>query len=266
MSNAIKCPACGLYYNGARYANCPYCKESIEKKAVPAPVEQKTHGIWGIFDKKAKGENARPVPAQPFEDQDVPETAEELHVVPTAPLYPQEPAPAFYQTPIDSAPAQAVERSENGGMGGMTLSKQLSLSGRTVGKYISNSTGESIAPVVGWIVGIKGAYRGQSFNLKSGRNKIGRSHEMDIKLLNDDSVSRASAAVIIFDAKAGRFFIVPGDSDSLCYVDDKALYERMELAGYEKIEFGDAGMNKYVFVPFCGERFSWIESGQEEKQ
>lgn len=262
MSNAIKCPACGLFYNGARYTQCPYCKENTDQKAVSAPAEPKTHGIWGIFEKKSKEEKKEPVAVQSAPIPETPKTAEEPNIAPTAPLYVQEPVQTTWQ-PVPPPPVPVQEHPVSAGASGMTLSKQLSLSGRTVGKYISNSTGENISPVVGWLVGTKGAYRGQSFNLKSGRNKIGRSHEMDVKLLNDDSVSRSSAAVIIFDAKTGQFFIIPGDSDSLCYVNDAAVYERRELTGYEQIEFGDAGMNQYVFVPFCGERFSWSESGQE---
>ena len=82
---------------------------------------------------------------------------------------------------------------------------------------------------------------------------------MDVKLLNDESVSRTSAAVIIFDAKAQEFSIVPGESDSLCYVNNRAVYDRQMLYGYESIEFGDAGLNQYVFVPFCGDKFSWSD-------
>lgn len=265
MSNAIKCPACGLFYNGARYTQCPYCKENTDQKAASATVEQKTHGIWGIFEKKTKEEKKESAIVPPAPIPEVLTVTEELNLEQTIPLYSQKPTPAVQQTPVVPVPAlvPVQEHPVSGGASGITLSKQLSLSGRTVGKYISNSTGEGISPVVGWLVGTKGAYRGQSFNLKSGRNKIGRSHEMDVKLLNDDSVSRSSAAVIIFDAKAGQFFIIPGDSDSLCYVNDAAVYERRELTGYEQLEFGDAGMNQYVFVPFCGERFNWSEPGQK---
>ena len=47
-----------------------------------------------------------------------------------------------------------------------------------------------VEPVVGWLVCIKGAYRGESFKLKSGRNFIGRAANMDIVLGADQSVSR----------------------------------------------------------------------------
>ena len=99
---------------------------------------------------------------------------------------------------------------------------------------------------------------GQSFALHSGRNKIGRSQDFDVRLLNDESVSRSCVAVIMFDAKASTFSIISGDSDSLCYVNGEALYERKVLVGYEQIELGDSERNMFVFVPLCGEQFSWI--------
>ena len=98
---------------------------------------------------------------------------------------------------------------------------------------------------------------GQSFALHSGKNKMGRSQEFDIRLLNDESVSRSCVAAIVFDTKMGAFSIIPGDSDSLCYVNGEALYERKSLVGYEQIELGDSERNMFVFVPLCGEQFSW---------
>lgn len=253
MGNAIKCPACGLYYNCAVYNSCPHCSNSGAKKDQPsAEKNEEAKGLRGRFGWMRR-------------------SAEERHKKTPAPQ--QEPGAQAAETDIPAAPAnmqpgtEALFRNERQPVQentektdadpGLPLPQAISRSGRTVGKYFSGSGGAHIAPVVGWLVGVKGAYRGQSFQLKNGRNKIGRSHEMDVKLLNDESVSKASVAVIVFDSRAGEFSILPGESDSLCYVNDKAVYERTALSGYDEIEFGDAGLNKYVFIPFCGERFSW---------
>ena len=134
---------------------------------------------------------------------------------------------------------------------------------RTVGKYISSKDGTAIAPVVGWIVGVQGDNYGRSFMLKSGKNRIGRSHEMDVKLMNDESVSRACVAVIVYDRKANAFSVLPGESDSLCYLNGSAVYGREDLKSYDLLEFGDSELNKYLFVPLCGEQFRWKQP--EEK-
>lgn len=243
----MKCTACGAFYNGSIYNKCPYCSGTSSKEnEAPKQEKKEPNGVLGLLGKKKSTTPDHPVDV-PVQDEPAPAPepvreppAEEKPVAPrVGPTLPRNATPP--ETPGDMPSLPTV----------------IGRAGRTVGKYISNNAGESIAPVVGWIVGIKGACHGQSFQLKSGRNKIGRSHDMDVKLMNDESVSRASVAVIVFDTKACEFSILPGESDSLCYVDDKAVYDRRILSGYERIEFGDAGLNRYIFVPFCGPHFQW---------
>ena len=121
-----------------------------------------------------------------------------------------------------------------------------------------------LQPPVGWLVGTRGACYGQSFCLRSGRNRIGRSAEMDVNL-DDGSVSRTCAAVVIYDPKERVFSAMPGESSSLCYVNNHALYQRMELQGYDLMEFGDAGLNQFIFVPLCGNQFRWEDYPPERK-
>ena len=80
----------------------------------------------------------------------------------------------------------------------------------------------------------------------------------DTPICVDSPSARSCVAAIMFDAKASTFSIISGDSDSLCYVNGEALYERKVLVGYEQIELGDSERNMFVFVPLCGEQFSWI--------
>ena len=61
-----------------------------------------------------------------------------------------------------------------------------------------------VEPVVGWLVCIRGAYRGESFRLKSGRNFIGRAANMDIVLGADQSVSRLRHAAVVYDPRSRR--------------------------------------------------------------
>lgn len=60
-----------------------------------------------------------------------------------------------------------------------------------------------VEPVVGWMVCIKGAYRGESFKLKSGRNFIGRAANMDIVLgCRPERVCGFCHAAVVYDPKA----------------------------------------------------------------
>lgn len=295
MGKAVKCPACKSFYNGQLYTKCPYCNETAAKTdSAGTETEEKKTGMFSFWGKRntvkpPKNDEKKEEKEEPQEQPVVPkqmEQGEEEGIPHTVPMDDsilqnedsqqviskttamQETTP--HTVPLNDEPVKAAGIEPNtpakrSDKSTPSLSQSISRSGRTVGKYISNSSGESIAPVVGWLVGVKGACYGQSFNLKSGRNKIGRSHEMDVKLLNDDSVSRTSVAVIVFDAKGGEFSILPGESDSLCYVNESALYERKILSGYEEIEFGDKSLNKYIFVPFCGERFQWSAYSQPQQ-
>ena len=245
MGKVVKCSSCNSYYNGAIYSSCPYC--NVEATGAATHGADKSKGLLGFLGKKSSQGGEATAPSESIaisKTVSMQNSSSQKNAAglsgPTVPL----------PEPHSNAPD-------------MTLSQAISRSGRTVGKYISAGNGESVAPVVGWIVAVKGSCIGLDFKLKSGRNKIGRSHEMDVKLLNDDSVSRNSVAVLIYDPKTGEFSIAPGESDSLCYVDGKALYSRVILTGYEKLEFGDKGYNQYIFVPFCGSRFRWSDFNRE---
>ena len=257
MGKVVKCPSCGSYYNGAIYSNCPYCSEISPEKANTNTTgdSEKTKGLFELIGKKMK--NSGSPPGEPT--YSVSRTEE-------APRGEESPQPAN-STGSSSTPSEMPETvrhsSNNTVETTVSLYQAISRSGRTIGKYISAGNGESVSPVVGWLVAVKGNCFGQDFKLKNGRNRIGRSHEMDVKLLNDESVSRSSVAVIIYDSKAEEFSILPGESDSLCYVNNKALYERVILEGYEELEFGDSGLNKYIFVPFCGGKFRWSDYSKD---
>jgi len=109
-------------------------------------------------------------------------------------------------------------------------------------------------PVVGWLVCIRGEYIGQSFNLKSGTNFIGRSMTMDIPLAKDTKVSRDKHAIITFDPQNRVFFVQPGESRGLTYMNGELLLAFRPLGNGEKITVGGS---EFIFVPFCGESFTW---------
>ena len=304
MGKVVRCPACSSYYNGAVYSNCPYCSGASKADDGEEQKQEHRKGLRSLFRGKSgikaeepqKRSTSHDLPVSVQENAKVehippsqhPDISQSLSDVPdeelaskSSRMVPPTTGMEDALSPIDTlldehvnTPARAqtqtqaqAQAQDPASAPALTLSQALNLSGRkTVGKYVGSS-GESIMPVVGWLVCVKGAYYGQSFNLKSGRNRIGRSHDMDIKLLNDDSVSRSSVAVIIFEPKSRGFSIISGESDSLCYIDGKPLYDndRCELHGYEEVEFGDQELNKFVFVPFCGERFHWPKNTSENE-
>lgn len=109
-------------------------------------------------------------------------------------------------------------------------------------------------PVVGWVVAVEGIYKGANFPLKPARNYVGRSSEMDIRLMEDKSVSRDRHAVIIYEPNNNMFLVTPGDARGLFYLNGQPVLSPMPLKAYDQLTIGETEM---LFVPFCGEKFNW---------
>lgn len=124
-------------------------------------------------------------------------------------------------------------------------------SSKTIAIYSDLSDDE---PVVGWLVCIKGAYFGQSFNLIAGKNLIGRSPMMDISLEDEDSISRNTHAIVIYEPKKRIFILQAGESKGLTYLNDDLILEYETLHAYDKIQLGECEL---LFIPFCNENFTW---------
>ena len=123
---------------------------------------------------------------------------------------------------------------------------------KTVGIYnIPNTSG---APVVGWLVCVKGESVGESFNIRSGRNNIGRAVSMDISLVKEKSVSRERHCSITFEPKQKKFFLQSGESSGLTYVNDELVMTYVTLNNHDKILLGNS---MFVFIRLVDEHFTW---------
>ena len=113
---------------------------------------------------------------------------------------------------------------------------------------------EKPAPVVGWLVCTDGVNKGTDYRLHQGRNFIGRSSEMDVCILGDNTVSRSSHAIVVYDPRSNVYLAQPGSSKELFYVNDKLVLNPVELKTMDLLNIGDT---KLMFVPLCGEQFHW---------
>lgn len=134
--------------------------------------------------------------------------------------------------------------------------------GKTM-SYFSSATASSPAqaqqrhssePVVGWLVCIGGFHFGKCFNIYAGKNSIGRSEENRIVIFDDNSISRIKHALIVYEPKKRNFYLQPGDSSGLTYLNDDYITDSHMLMPHDTIELGDS---KFMFIPLCGESFSW---------
>lgn len=142
--------------------------------------------------------------------------------------------------------------------GQFTPDKKKSGEARTVGYW-----GKKLDPVTGWLVCIEGPDRGRDFRIKSEKNFIGRSAEMDIQVENDERISRKNHAVVSYDPKNNRFKLLPGDGRALVYLNGNDVDSAQTLNPYDIIEMGDS---KFMFVPLCGEHFQWDAKKEEPEE
>ena len=129
---------------------------------------------------------------------------------------------------------------------------------KTVG-YYEDAIGTN--PVVGWLVCIEGNHFGEDFKLVTGRNFIGRSASMDIKLSGDSSVSHEKHAVIVYEPKSNIYLIQSGDSKELSYLNDEVVLESKQIKVNDIIT---VGATKLMFIPCCSDKFTW-EKLEEKK-
>lgn len=113
---------------------------------------------------------------------------------------------------------------------------------------------EGFSPVVGWLVCVEGPAVGADYRIRAGYNYIGRSENMDICILGDNTIGRERHAMIAYDPQEKIYFFGPADGRSIVRKNDKMVMVPVELAAYDIVRIGST---KLMFVPLCGEHFNW---------
>ena len=116
---------------------------------------------------------------------------------------------------------------------------------------------EEIGLVVGWVVVLEGPGRGCSREIGYGNNTMGRSPSATISLdFGDETISREKHCVLTYDPKGKNYFISPGDSRNLVYVNEAPVLSPTVLQTGDKVGLGNSLL---TFVAFCGDDFDWGE-------
>ena len=112
------------------------------------------------------------------------------------------------------------------------------------------------APPPGFGVSVTAAGKtvGMMQSQMGGVNSIGRSERMDIVITGDLKISSENHAKISYSDKHNRFNILPGEGRNIVYLNDEEVFTPMPLQAYDLIDFGET---KLLFIPLCGERFTW---------
>ena len=127
---------------------------------------------------------------------------------------------------------------------------------RTVAAQRLDSASQVKRYVVGWLIGLDGASRGESYPLRMGRNVIGRDRRADI-VVNDDQAS-SHHADLVFRPEERRFILMDHNSTNGTHVNEVEIAPRLDLSGRDIVRIGG---HRYLFLPLCKEGFFWDEEG-----
>ena len=250
--NVIRCKN-GHFFDGDAYDVCPHCGDNTgEMKSTTVNKEEKKN-FWGRGrkDKKNEKQSNTDIPLEASNETDI------IADVPTEYMaindLNEEHIRIENENIFDDASTSLKElvKDASASKEGKTLSYFSSATGNYYGK---KNERKFIEPVVAWLVCIAGYHFGESFCVCDGKNSIGRGEDNRIVIEGDSRISKNKHALITYEPKRKNYYLQPGDSSGLTYLNDEYMTESQKLNPYDVIELGDS---KFVFVPLCGETFSW---------
>ena len=277
-----RCPN-GHYYNGDKFQDCPFCappkpepvkpsdedeEEVVFASAKSEPATEPEKPAEVITEPVSEPEKPEEVITEPVSEPEKPEEVitepvsepEKPAEVITEPVTePEKPAevitepvsepekPAEVITEAVTEPEKTEERTEQAAEPEKT-------------EEASDGAPFDENYVIGWLVCVGGESYGESFELKSGINTIGRSSLMDVMLLKDEGVTEQSHAVIIYDAVSDSFSIEPGETVKIAYRNGEPVYKNEPLKAGDVITVGST---KLLLFPLCSEQFSWSNFKEE---
>jgi hypothetical protein len=217
----IRCKADEHYFDDSKYQTCPYCRDTVGRGAARNPDESTQRAAPRSADESTRRGAGERSPDEATRRIPSSKWSSENSHRPSQRK--QEPSTVLISGRKDSTPATET---------------------RTVA-----------APTVGWLVIVDGPGKGADLAIRAGQNRIGRSRKMDLVLdYGDSAISSENHALLVFDYQNNSFFIRHGEGKNLTYLNDQPVLETKPLSGFDRIKLGSTQL---LFVPFCGERFSW---------
>ncbi len=110
-------------------------------------------------------------------------------------------------------------------------------------------------PVIGWLICIDGIHKGKSFDVKEGRNLIGRSMAMDISLSGNSKIQRERHAIVTYDPRSKTCFFQLEDSRELVYINDDLVLGPTKFNHNDVISMAD---EQFVFLKLTCDKVDWV--------
>ena len=237
----------GHLYDPEKYPTCPYCKNNqqitVAAAGRTAPIRVTDAGRTAPLSSTPVTADSRTMPPRGYAPQGAVSVTAPQKTMPPRGYAPQPPAPAAEPEP--TAPPKFH--------GPSVLD-----AGKTVGMMQEQM---GFDPVVGWLACVEGPSRGKSYTIRGGINAIGRGDRMDITITGDRTISMENHAKISYSDRNNRFNLLPGDGRNIVYLNGEEVFSATPLQAYDLIDFGET---KLLFVPLCGERFTWKKEEQKD--
>ncbi len=286
---AVRCPN-GHWFDSESYDKCPHCGQNVEKNETKTseikPDKPQKKGLSSIFKKnrgneKEQPQNIKETPIASYEISKKSQTSNTSDDV-TERFFADiddEKTVSMFENSNDlvgqsEASSSSLPYTEVDGTVKKVISEPLSdavqrVSAMEDGKTLSyfnamttqknttdglNETPNAQDPVVGWLVCIGGLHTGEAFQLHVGKNAIGRSDSNKVVLRLDRSISRENHATVIYEPKKREFYLQTGNTDGLIYLNENFVDGSQLIKTKDVLEMGTS---KFIFVPLCGEDFSW---------
>jgi hypothetical protein len=144
----------------------------------------------------------------------------------------------------------------SGGQAPAAAAMQLPPMERTIAAARFDPQAQPKRYVVGWLVGLVGSSRGESFPVRIGRNVLGRDRRSDV-VINDDQAS-SHHADLVFRPEERRFILMDHNSTNGTYVNEMEIEPRRDLMAKDIIRVGS---NRFLFMPLCHDGFYWDDEG-----
>lgn len=216
----VRCSADEHYYDSDRHQSCPYCRGNTQNLGRPAEQDTRAGSGRGADESTRRAPGAR--------DPD-----EATKYMPSA----------KWQGATGSGTSRQAE----------PHTRLLAGKGRAEKPAEGGKAAE--APVVGWLVVVKGPGRGSDLRVRPGQNRIGRSRSMDIAVdFGDGSISTDSHALLIYDYQNNRFYLKHGEGKNLTYLNGQPVLDTQPLNANDRIGIGETELR---FIPFCDGQFNW---------
>ena len=111
------------------------------------------------------------------------------------------------------------------------------------------------SPVVGLLVCIDGMHKGNCYNVRQGRNFIGRAKSMDISLAGNEKIVHKKHAILTFDPRSKKCFLQPDEGRDLIYVNDDLVLGPQAINDQDTIVLGE---ETFLFMHLKCDKADWL--------